>query len=115
MPVCPGVEIYKDADLLKRAGDGAEMVDFDDYARGRQPREDEEAEGEGAAVEGVGALLRDRIDDGPRGARELRVELAGQDLELLDRLQGRADLAPRPLSGDVVVVAGSVEEEVVVA
>jgi len=34
-----GQEHDAEADLLKRAGDGAQMVDFDDYARGRRPRE----------------------------------------------------------------------------
>jgi protease-4 len=34
-----GQEQEAEADLLKRAGDGAQMVDFDDFARGRQPRE----------------------------------------------------------------------------
>jgi protease-4 len=34
-----GQERDAEADLLKRAGDGAQMVDFDDYARGRRPRE----------------------------------------------------------------------------
>jgi len=33
-----GQERDAQADLLKRAGDGAQMVDFDDYARGREPR-----------------------------------------------------------------------------
>jgi protease-4 len=34
-----GQEREAQAELLKRAGDGAQMVDFSDYARGRQPRE----------------------------------------------------------------------------
>ena len=41
-----GQERDAEADLLKRAGDGAQMVDFDDYARGRRPR----ARGTGPAI-----------------------------------------------------------------
>ncbi len=72
-------------------------------------------ESEGAAVEGVGALLGDGVHDRARRPRELRVELAGQDLELLHRLDRDARLGPGPLSGDVVVVVAAVQHEVVVA
>jgi protease-4 len=34
-----GQEHEAETALLTRAGDDAEMIDFDDYARGRRPRE----------------------------------------------------------------------------
>ena len=64
---------------------------------------------ERTAVEDIGSRLGDRIDDRARGAAELRVELIGDDLELLDGLDGRPRLRPGALADDVVVVVAAVQ------
>src|SRR5688572_32275056 len=59
---------------------------------------------ERAPPKGVAALLGHRVDDPGRAATVLRVELVGDDLEFLDRLEGRARLCPGAAAAHVVVV-----------
>ena len=63
----------------------------------------------------VGAGLGHRVHDRAGGAAELGVELVGDDLELLDRLDRRPRLHPRALPDHVVVVVAAVDRVVVVA
>ena len=72
---------------------------------------------EQAAVQVVGARLRDDVDDAAGGAAELRVGPAGHDLELLDRLQRDVDrraLAAELFAEESVVVVAAIEADVVV-
>jgi hypothetical protein len=62
-------------------------------------------------VEGVGALLRHRVDDARDGGAVFGVELVGDDLELLDRLERRARLRSRAAAAEVVVVAPTIHQE----
>ena len=71
-------------------------------------------ETESAAAEAVGALLGHGVDHRARRPAELRVELTGQHLELLDRLDRRPRLRARALPDHVVVVVRTVEHVVVV-
>ena len=70
---------------------------------------------ERAAVKLIGARLDDRVDDGPGGAAELGVELTGQDLELLRRLERHARLRAVVLAEVIVVVPGAIHQVAVVA
>jgi len=62
------------------------------FAKNSRPRQRGILEERSAAVEVVGALLRHRVDHRADGAAVLGVELAGDDLELLDRFDRRARL-----------------------
>ena len=70
---------------------------------------------EGAAVHHVGPALDHGVDHGARRPSELGVVLAGDDLELLDRLDRRPRLHAGALADDVVVVVAAVDGVVVVA
>ncbi len=72
-------------------------------------------EGEGAAVKVVRSALGHRVDDGAGRAPELGVELVGDDLELLDGLDGGPRLRAGALTDDIVVVVAAVQHVVVAA
>ena len=77
----------------------------------------EALEVEQAAVQLVGARLRDDVDDAAGGAAELRVGTARHDLEFLHRLQRDVDrraLAAELLAEESVVVVAAIEADVVV-
>ena len=63
------------------------------------------------AAKRVGAGLRHRVDDAAGGGAELRVELAGQDLELLDRFD-RGPCLGAAVAAVKVSCAGAVERVV---
>ena len=68
-----------------------------------------------AAAQVVGARLRHSVDHRAGRPPELGVELVGDDLELLDRLDRRPRLHPGALPDDVVVVVAAVDRVVVVS
>ena len=70
---------------------------------------------EGAAVELVRAGLDHGVDDRAGGAAELGVELSGEDLELLRRVERHARLGAVVLPQVVVVVPAAVHQVAVVA
>src|SRR5262245_40266380 len=80
---------------------------------GRQAAVLEEAER--AAPHLIGAGLGHRVDDGPRRPTVLRIVLAGDDLEFLNRLNRRPRLRARALTNDVVVIVAAIEHVVVIA
>jgi hypothetical protein len=68
------------------------------------------------AVRGVGARLRDHVDDAAGGASEFRRRAARDDLELLHRVERDVDrgaLAARLFAEEPVVVVAAVEADVV--
>src|SRR5262249_25959865 len=65
------------------------------------------------ALELVGSALGDRVHDRAAGAAELRVVHAGEDLDLLNRLDRRAYLRPRAGAERIVAVVAAVYRDVV--
>lgn len=85
-----------------------EVLLLDEEILRRQVRVDEIAEG--APAEGVGALSGDGVDDATRRPPILGVELVGDDLELLNRLQGRTRLGAGTPSTQIVIVVPAVDD-----
>ena len=66
---------------------------------------------DGAPAPRVRPLLGDRVDDAGRGRAVLRIELVGDDLELLNGLEWGPRLRARAAAAQVVVVAPAIHQE----